>query len=308
VGAPPAIAAAPPPGPAATRGLLGIRRAAVDLGLPAAAAERARQGEAAAPREPPARPSGRLEPAAGGAVIHDRVATIAVAPDGSARIEDAPNLEAHVPIPSPRALGRAILRWYEDPYAQTRVGGEADLPEHARALPIAPDRRDAPAPPGKVSGGAIAAQIAVGLAAPRAFGTMDLTDWIMRAAGAGDPYAARKLALLDATRAERLERGRAFRAEELARAGELMRGNLDALARTSLPAAERRAAVFALWDDCAEDDGPLGDSGAVARAVVRGYIAVRFPPGGPDAFTAEEIAAFDARRRSRQHFAPYAPR
>jgi hypothetical protein len=128
----------------------------------------------------------------------------------------------------------------------------------------------------------------------------------MRKAGVGDPYQARKRALLDSTRAERAERGGAFRAEQLAKSAEIMRGNLEQLWRATSDPAARREALFQLWDECVEGDGAQGEAGTRARAQVIGWIRARLPAGGPGAFTTAEIVALDARRASTQHFCPYA--
>lgn len=71
-------------------------------------------------------------------------------------------------------------------------------------------------------------------------------------------------------------------------------------------AAGRKAALFELWDEAAETgDDRLVTAGAEARMAVLGCIRARFPASGATAFTASEITAFNARRRSKQPFAPY---
>src|SRR6185503_20142320 len=142
-------------------------------------------------------------------------------------------------------------------------------------------------------------------AAEVAAGKLDITGWLMQKLHVGDAYASRKLALLDATRDERVERGTAFRAEQLAKSAEMMR---DALARlvASSP-AELHRAVFELWDGCAEGDDAVGQAGERARAQVIGWIRAHLPAGQPGAFSVGEIAGLDAQRSSTQHFAPYGP-
>lgn len=129
-------------------------------------------------------------------------------------------------------------------------------------------------------------------------GRMDLTSYLMRKAGI-DPNAAKKLKLLDDTREERAELGAAYKAEQLARADELMRQNLQQLWASTLGADERRRLLFALWDECDEGDSPSGHAGDRARLLVIAWIhahGVTYPP--------EQIAALDAHRTSHQHFAP----
>jgi hypothetical protein len=62
--------------------------------------------------------------------------------------------------------------------------------------------------------------------------------------------------------------------------------------------------LFALWDECAEGEGSAGEAGNRARAIVIGAIRARLS-GASNRFTAEEIAALDAKRTSVQHFVPY---
>src|SRR5262249_48062625 len=122
----------------------------------------------------------------------------------------------------------------------------------------------------------------------------------------GDPYASRKLALLDASRAERAELGEQHRKEDLARSAELMLRNLEALWRATRDPAARRQALFTLWDECTEGDGPVGEAGERARRLVIGWIRAKLPAGSPDAFSAEETARLGEHRMSKQLFAPYA--
>jgi hypothetical protein len=131
-------------------------------------------------------------------------------------------------------------------------------------------------------------------------GPLDITAWLHRKY-VGDPYASRKLKLLDDTRDERVAMGLAHRAEQRARSAEIMRGNLERLwARVADPMA-RRAALFELWDECGEDE-----AGNRARAVVIGWIRARLPAGSANAYTDAELQALDTHRTSRAAFAPYA--
>jgi hypothetical protein len=84
-----------------------------------------------------------------------------------------------------------------------------------------------------------------------------------------------------------------------------MRRNLEALWRATPDPAVRRDALFVLWDECAEGDGPIGEAGQRARTMVIGWIRTRLPAGSPDAFAPDEIIARSAHRASRQPFAPY---
>jgi hypothetical protein len=258
--------------------------------------------------------TGRVESAGGGTrVIHDRVTKVTIDRDGTAHFHDKPDAEIHwdLRLPTPgeivrevRQAGRDIATWYEDPYKQARVGTSQDVPRHLTATPGACDhwldgcsvelrqRERSEDDPVEAPGIAIA------------HGKLDLTSLLMRKF-VGDPYASRKLALLDRTRDERAELGARHAREDLARSAELMQRNLEALwGATSDPAA-RREALFSLWDECGEGDGPVGEAGERARRLVIGWIRARLPAGSPGAFTADDIARFSAQRTSKQPFAPY---
>jgi hypothetical protein len=256
------------------------------------------------------RKSGRVRPdGRGRAVIHDRVTTVAIDPDGTAHFHDQPDVDLHwdLHLPTPdgivrevRKAGRLVATWYEDPYKQTRVGAKADVPAHMAATPGACDSwndacslelrgRDAPEDEDR--------QAVV-------HGKLDLTSMLMRKY-VGDPYASRKRALLDSTRDERAAAGAQHTKEELARSAERMQRNLEAMWRTIGEPAARREALFTMWDDCAEGDGPIGEAGERARRMVVGWIRARLPAASPDAFTADDIARRSARRTSKQPFAPY---
>lgn len=136
--------------------------------------------------------------------------------------------------------------------------------------------------------------------------TFDVTDALMRSQGM-DPYASAKLALLDDTRDVRVAMGREYRSYQLAHADELMRANIDAVYATVPDPAQRKQALFALWDECAESGDPaLVAAGAAARAVVEHHIRQELT--GAEAYTAHELAALNARRTSATAFAPYADR
>jgi hypothetical protein len=64
-------------------------------------------------------------------------------------------------------------------------------------------------------------------------------------------------------------------------------------------------AVFELWDDCSEEPGSLGEAGTRARAQVIGWIRARMPADSAAAYSAAELDELNARRRSRERFAPY---
>jgi hypothetical protein len=266
--------------------------------------------ESSKPLERPATKTGRVHGTAGGtAVIEDRVTTITIDRDGRAHFHDKPDFswewDIHLPTPAQikemlRDAGQGVAEWYKDPYAMQRAGRVQDLPRHMTAYPGACDsfmdacsieqrgleqQKDDPS-------GSLA------------HGNFNITDYLMRKT-VGDPYSSRKLELLDRTRDERAEMGEKHAREDLARSAEFTRRNLEALWRSTSDPAARKAALFAMWDECSEAEGAVGEAGQRARLVVIGWLRAKLPAGSHDAFTAGEIAHFDGKRSSKQHFAPY---
>lgn len=255
--------------------------------------------------------SGRVEPAGGGtSVIRDRVTRVTIDRDGTAHFHDKPDIDIHfdLHLPTPaellremRQVGRDVATWYADPYKLARVGTVQDVPRHIAATPGACDSwldacstelRLREKPESEDRGDAVA------------HGKLDLTDMLMRKF-VGDPYASRKRALLDHSLDERADIGARHAKEDLARSTELMQQNLEALWRMTSEPEARRQALFTLWDECGEGDGPVGEAGERARLFVIGWIRAKLPAGSPGAFTADDIARFAAQRTSKQAFVPY---
>ncbi len=137
-------------------------------------------------------------------------------------------------------------------------------------------------------------------------GSFDVTDAMMRSKGI-DPYASYKLKVLDETRDERVAIGKRYRTQQLAQSKQLMHKNIERLWSTTHDVAARKQGLFELWDDCAEagaDEVVAG--GASARAYVVGFIRSKLPEGSAAAFSADELARLNKRRKSRATFAPYA--
>jgi hypothetical protein len=258
-------------------------------------------------------PSGKLHETGGGtARIDDGVAAVIVDADGTAHFKQKPNFRIHLLPKLPhlgdvgKDVGALLSNWYADPYRVVHEAGRTqDLPEHMLAVQGACDSYGScitppPDPPstGNADPGDAGVFALLG-------GTFDITDYAMAKLHAGDPYRARKQALLTATFAERAERGAAFRADQLDRSAEMMVNNLTALWRATADPVQRREALFELWDECAEGDDKAGAAGDRARSMVIAWIRARLPADGPDAYTADELARLSARRTSKQAFAPY---
>jgi hypothetical protein len=130
-------------------------------------------------------------------------------------------------------------------------------------------------------------------------------DAIMRAFGI-DPYASAKLQWLDKTRDERAAIGLANRKYDLAHSAQFMQQNLAWLWAKTTDPAERKQALFELWDEVAETgDDELVQGGAAARAYLIGFVRSHLPRGTANAFTADELAKLNAHRTSHEKFAPY---
>jgi hypothetical protein len=136
-------------------------------------------------------------------------------------------------------------------------------------------------------------------------GHFDVTDAIMRLRGE-DPYARAKLAMLDATRDERVRMGNAYRTEQLARTPIYVANNVARVFAVLHEPRAQREALFQLWDECTEkgDDKALAAT-AVARAFIVSAIRTHFPAGSPAAYSAGELAALDRKRSAHEPFAPY---
>jgi hypothetical protein len=105
------------------------------------------------------------------------------------------------------------------------------------------------------------------------------------------------------TTALRRELADGAHARELEQDEHLLRKQLDRIwCDASQPVAERRRALFELWNETSPDE--IGRRG---RRVVLEYIRVNLPRESSNAYPAAELAALDARRQQRAHFDPYAP-
>ena len=293
-----------------TAGELGTRTGALtmrgrrhDLSIPSSVLERiARESK---PLAPEVKPSGRLEPSGGGThAVDDEVVSMRVRPDGTVSMQAKPDFTIQLALPITsfeelrHAFGALLTEWYRDPYAFVRANARDERLGRIEPVVMSCELKGDPlcdSPAAGDGGGAV----------PLFAGKLDITSFLMRKTGVGDAYSSRKLKLLDDTRAERIQIGAAHRAEQLARSAELVRRNLDALARAALSPAARRAALFALWDECTEGEDDAGRAGDRARAMVIGWIRQHLPEGTPDAFAPDEIARLDAQRTSSQHFTPY---
>jgi hypothetical protein len=146
-------------------------------------------------------------------------------------------------------------------------------------------------------------------------------EWFLAAQGQ-DIYANAKADLMDSTRELRTRLAIAWHLEHLRRKlGELDQELLAAWSDRSRPAAARRELLFRLWDECDEAFAlELGDIPAdaittidaarvataeAARDRIESFVRRHLPAGGLHAFSSAELQRLNAKRRSRDAFAPY---
>lgn len=135
-------------------------------------------------------------------------------------------------------------------------------------------------------------------------GSFDLNDAFMREHGE-DPYASEKLKVLDGTREQRFEQGKVYKHEQLAASGAIAYQNLEEMWIKARSLAERKQALFEMWDECAETGDPdLVAAGRAARQTIVAFIRARLK--GPEAYTPEELARLNAQKTSATPFEPYA--
>jgi hypothetical protein len=240
------------------------------------------------PLEPEVKASGELVPSGGGRHRSDQgTFRVDVDRDGSARITDARNLQVRIAVPRLRDIGNALSQWAEDPYGDKAAAQRQQLGEYKSAS-------DDP----KVSSSNT-------VPIPLLAGKFDVTDAWMRSRGQ-DPYASKKLRVLDATRDERVQIGASYRREQLVHATQLVKVAADRVWGSGLDVAAKKRALFELWDDCAEAGTPeLVEAGQRARAFLVGFVNAKLPAGSESAFSRAELEQLNAHRRSRIVFAPY---
>ena len=134
----------------------------------------------------------------------------------------------------------------------------------------------------------------------------DLTDAVMASVGQ-DPYSARKLKLLDETRAQRHAMAASATKRRLKGSLARIRGDLSRLwKRADLAEVRRRRLIFELWDECAES-GPRQqvETARAIRASIEAFVRQRLPRGGSTGYSEAELSELNRKRSSEQRFAPY---
>lgn len=133
-----------------------------------------------------------------------------------------------------------------------------------------------------------------------ASGTFDMTEAIMGASGQ-DPLRAEREYFMRQTEEVRARLEAAHARAQMAQANTRLPGRLEGIwGAVRRSEAARRARIFAVWDEMADDE-----TGREARAIVLRWIRERIPFGTDHAYTEDELRRFNAARESREPFAPY---
>jgi hypothetical protein len=131
--------------------------------------------------------------------------------------------------------------------------------------------------------------------------TWDWTDTVEKHVLGKPLYPAEKRWFLEQTAEFRETLARAELARGLERGALRMRGQLLAIVDDPLRSAgDKRRAVFALWDDCADDE--IGRQG---QALVEAFVRERMPADSALGFQQAELDALNAQRVSSRRFNPY---
>lgn len=246
--------------------------------------------------------SGTLAPDGTGRRSDQGPVVAAVDRDGDVAMTDRPDVSIRVAVPTPTQIGRGIAEWYEsDKGPDGKRGKRTLVNEIGGTIDVATAGCDG------VRDSACAPDRTLTVIVPVFRGGLDPTAWLMRKT-VGDPYASKKRAYLDATREERAQIRAEHRARQLRDTAKLVRESLERAWHSTTDVAVRKQRVFELWDEIVEpaDDEPaLAEAARVARAQVIGFIRARLPQRGADAYQADEIAALNAKKRSKVTFSPY---
>jgi hypothetical protein len=225
----------------------------------------------------------RLQPAGGGtARENDLTFRARIDRDGKVHIAEKGSIDLGAATPTLSRYGKTIDNHLE------RDGADEQAPPD-------PDRSDQ---------GTVVFVLSIPL---------DLTGAIMRMLGE-DPYQARKRVFLERTFDERAQMRVTNQVEDLRDVIGALRGELARIwGDTRRSAAERRALLFALWDDCLEPGAEVAGDAATAaavtaRATIIGFIRTQLPSDDPDGYSAAELADLNERRSSKQPFEPYLSR
>ncbi|MDH5676597.1 MAG: hypothetical protein OEZ06_31055 [Myxococcales bacterium] len=259
-----------------------------------------------APAAPPGSPLD-LSPAAVAAGLLEREGTRCGAADGrelaAACVEHGPAAGAtDVDIHEARlqqalraaAADRPHVRRRPDPELERQVDGSYAYQGHAFSATIARDGsvhfEDRPA---------VTAELQPTFEFLRF--NFDIGDLIEGSLVGNTLYAAEKQHFLDRTETLRRELAEVDWQARRQRGLRTLRGQLVGIVdNEAATTAERRLAVFALWNDCSDDE-----LGSEAQRLIEDFIRERMGQGTALGYSAVELAELNARRHGRREFAPY---
>jgi hypothetical protein len=131
-------------------------------------------------------------------------------------------------------------------------------------------------------------------------GTFDLTDAVDSARGK-PLYPAEKRWFMEQTAGLRAELAARDRSATLSRGRLQLRAQFEhILADAEISAAQKRAEVFALWNDCADDE-----TGTEAQRLIEQLVRLHMPRGSELGYASNELDQLNRRRIGRRVFAPY---
>ncbi|RLB56747.1 MAG: hypothetical protein DRJ42_02410 [Deltaproteobacteria bacterium] len=130
-------------------------------------------------------------------------------------------------------------------------------------------------------------------------GSFDIADAVSRARG-HDPYRHERTWFMRETEELRDRLADAADATNQRRGMARMNGDLRRLWAGRGTAQRRRQRIFAMWDDCTEDE-----IGRHARAAILNFVRRSLAAGTADAYPASELGELNRQRMSREPFTPY---
>jgi hypothetical protein len=129
--------------------------------------------------------------------------------------------------------------------------------------------------------------------------SFDISTAAEQAAG-NDPHSAERRWFMEETRSVRHRLAAQARAQIQGRGLVRLRRQLRAIWDAEKPTEQRREEIFRLWDSCEEDE-----VGAQARAAIIEFVQAHTGVVRADVFPTEQLRRLNARRVSREAFAPY---
>ncbi|MBW2460522.1 MAG: hypothetical protein JRH11_02665 [Deltaproteobacteria bacterium] len=130
-------------------------------------------------------------------------------------------------------------------------------------------------------------------------GSFDIADAVSRARG-HDPYRHERAWFMRETEELRDRLADAAAATNQRRGMARLNGDLRRLWAGSGTAQRRRQRIFAIWDDCTEDE-----IGRQARTAILSFVRRSLAAGTADAYPPAELSELNRQRVSREPFTPY---